>query len=95
VEEHTGFDTEEEEDQKDVARPAGQPPHARPPYTRIDTSPIEPTGTGCRACVILILLIGAILGFVYISLMSGPSGTPTETPTPSQPQGYEGQKTNP
>jgi hypothetical protein len=94
MEDHTRFDTEEEQDQWDVARPAGQPPHARPSYTRIDTSAIEPKGTGCRACVVMILLIGAIFGFVYLYLMSGPGETPTKTPTPSQPQGYEGQKTN-
>ena len=35
------------------------------PVRPLEPASITPTGTGCRTCVIFVLLLGVILGFVY------------------------------
>ncbi len=79
-----GIDEEEKEGQNSEYGPA---PSTESPHTQIDTSEIKPTGTGCRTCAIFVLLIGAVLGFVYFYYQDQPQNQPTPgTTAPGQIQ---------
>ena len=85
-----GMDVEQEEDRDSEYGPE---PAEKTPHDRVDVTPIKPEGTGCRACFILILLLGAVLGLIYFYSTNRP---PTTTPPPpGQPQGYQGRGTGP
>lgn len=63
-----GFDDEQEEtkESKETERSEyGDVPSMLSSHTRVDTAQIQPTGTGCRTCFIFVLIIGAMLGFIY------------------------------
>ncbi len=79
-----GSDNEEKEGQGFGYGPEAS---AQSSYTRIDTAEIKPAGTGCRACAIFILLVGATLGLIYFYYQNQPQNQPVPgTAPPGQMQ---------
>jgi hypothetical protein len=74
-----GFDDEQEQGQGSEYGPV---PSTQSPHTQIDTAEIKPSGTGCRTCAIFILLIGAVLGFVYFYYQNQSQNQPIPGNTP-------------
>jgi hypothetical protein len=85
-----GFDDEQEETKSSEETRGSEYsdiPSMSSAHTRVDTSKIEPAGTGCRTCFIFVLLIGAVLGYVYYHYQYQPQSqlAPTNAP-PAQTQ---------
>jgi hypothetical protein len=75
-----GIDNEQKEKQADEY---GTRPSTQSTHTRVDTTAIKPTGTGCRTCAIFILLIGALAGFIYYYYQTKTQTPPTPDTAPS------------
>ena len=60
----------------------GDVPSMSSEHSRIDTTQMKPTGTGCRTCLIFVLIIGAVLGFLYYYYYQ-PQSEPPPADTPS------------
>ncbi len=77
-------DDEKEETQRSEY---GDVPSMSSAHTRVDRAKIEPTGTGCRTFFIFVLIIGAVLGFLYYYYQYQPQNQPTPNSTsPGQTQ---------
>jgi hypothetical protein len=68
--------------QKPTGSKYGDIPSMSSGYTRMDSTEIEPVGTGCRTLVIFILLISLVLGGIYIYKQSQPPVQPAPTNAP-------------
>lgn len=65
----------------------GEVPSESSPHTRVDTTQIKPTGTGCRTLFIFILLAAAVLGLLYFYNQSQSRNQPApENTVPGQTQ---------
>ncbi len=73
-----GVDEEGQESQT----PAAPASRSQTPVQPIGPASIKPTGTGCRTCAIFVLLVGAVLAFVYFYYQG-------KTETPSAPSGSQ------
>jgi hypothetical protein len=85
VENRNNFEFDDEQE-KTRGSEYGDVPSMTSHHTTIDTAQIKPTGTGCRACIIFILIIGAVLGFLYFHYnqsQNQPGNQPAPTDTPS------------
>ncbi len=86
------FGPGDDEEREDRLPAVGGMPAGQSPRSGIDMSKIEPTGTSCRTCLIFILLVGAVAGFIYFYMTNQP---PAQTPPAGPPQGNQGQGANP
>jgi hypothetical protein len=77
-------DNFEFDDEKEKAQDSqyGDVPSMSASHTEIDTRQIAPTGTGCRSCFIFVLILGALLGFLYYNYQNQPQNQPIPSDTP-------------
>jgi len=81
VENRDNLELENEQDEAPDSQ-YGDVPSMSSEHSRIDTTQIKPTGTGCRTCIIFILIIGAVLGFLYLYRNQPENQTPpADTPS--------------
>lgn len=78
-------DNIEFDDEKDKPQDSqyGDVPSMSASHTKIDTTQIKPAGTGCRTCFIFVLIIGALLGFLYYNYQNQPQNQPIPSDAPS------------
>lgn len=81
MENRDNFEIDVEQDKAQDSQ-YGDIPSMSSHHTRIDTTQIEPTGTGCRTFFIFVLIIGAVFGFLYYYYQDQPQNQPPPANTP-------------